>query len=89
MTAGNRPAHFKNFKTYKMATNTDPFAPWNDPMYKNDPFAAHNDPMHRNDPFKPWNNNFGNESDLNDRERESYNLPPIRTHRDRDDDGNY
>lgn len=57
-------------------TNNDPFAPWNDPMYKNDPFAAHNDPMHKSDPFKPWNDHFGNSNQLNDMERSSYGLPP-------------
>jgi hypothetical protein len=56
--------------------NTDPFAPWNDPMHKNDPFAPHNDPMEKNDPFAPWNQPFGNEDDLNNEQRKAYNLKP-------------
>ena len=61
-----------------MATNTDPFAPWNDPLYKDDPFAPHNDPMYKNDLSKPWNQTFGNEGDLNEWERQQYNLPNSR-----------
>lgn len=57
-----------------MPKNTDPFAPWNDPM-NDSPFAPHNDPMYRNDPFKPWNNPFGSTSDLTDREKDYYGVP--------------
>lgn len=42
-----------------MARNTDPFAPWNDPMHRDDPFAPWNDPMKRDDPFACWNDPFG------------------------------
>lgn len=42
--------------------NNDPFAPWNDPMFKNDPFAPHNDPMYQKDPFACWNDPFGHGS---------------------------
>lgn len=59
-----------------MPRNTDPFAPWNNPMYKNDPFAAHNNPMYKDDPFKPWNEVFGSENDLSNEERKSYGLRP-------------
>lgn len=52
--------------------NTDPFAPWNDPMYKNDPFAPHNDPCHSDDPTKPWNDPSGSERDLNRDEKRQY-----------------
>ena len=63
-----------------MPRNNDPFAPWNDPMYKNDPLSPHNDPMYRDDPFKPWNDHFGSEDDLTDRERQAYGLRPRRRH---------
>lgn len=65
-----------------MPRNTDPFAPWNDPMYRDDPFAPHNDPMHRDDPFKPWNDPMGRKDDLNDYERGRYGLPPNRRYED-------
>ena len=52
--------------------NTDPFAPWNDPMNRNDPFAPHNDPMRKNDPFEPWNDVFGDEKDLPKKDRDYY-----------------
>lgn len=55
-----------------MEKNNDPFAPWNDPIYKDDPLAPHNDPMYRDDPFKPWNNMFGKKEDLSCRDREKY-----------------
>ena len=42
-----------------MARNTDPFAKWNDPMYKNDPFAPWNDIMKKDSPFACWNDPFG------------------------------
>jgi hypothetical protein len=57
-----------------MPRNDDPFAPWNSPMHRDNPFAAHNNPMHEDNPFKPWNEPFGSVNDLNDKERESYNL---------------
>lgn len=57
--------------------NTDPFAPWNDQMYKYDPLAPHNDPMRKNDPTEPWNNVFGNENDLDYNDRHKYGLPCI------------
>lgn len=52
--------------------NQDPFAPWNDPIYKDDPFAPHNDPLKKDDPFKPWNDLFGVEKDLTEEEKEYY-----------------
>jgi hypothetical protein len=58
--------------------NTDPFAPWNDPMYKNDPFAPHNDPMRKNDFTEPWNDIFGSEKDLNNRDKKAYGLRSAR-----------
>jgi hypothetical protein len=57
-----------------MYKNKDPFAPWNDPMYRNDPFAPHNDPMKKNDPFKPWNSPCGDERDLTDEEAKEYGI---------------
>lgn len=57
-----------------MARNTDPTAPWNDPIYKNDPLAPHNDPAYRDDPTKPWNNPGGSASDLSEYEERSYGL---------------
>ncbi len=57
-----------------MASNRDPFAPWNDPMYKNDPFAPHNDLMRKNDPFEPWNCVLGDERDLSDRDAKEYGI---------------
>lgn len=54
--------------------NTDPFAPWNNPMYKDDPFAPHNNPMDRDNPLKPWNNPFGSVGDLTDSERSAYGI---------------
>jgi hypothetical protein len=59
--------------------NTDPFAPWNDPMYRNDPFAPHNDPMRKDDFSEPWNDVFGNASSLSRRDKEYYGI------RDRED----
>lgn len=38
--------------------NDDPFAPWNDPMYKDDPTMPWND-HRKDDPFACWNNPFG------------------------------
>lgn len=55
-----------------MNRNTDPFAPWNNPMYENDPFAPHNDPSRKNDPTEPWNSPAGSKNDLNKRDRERY-----------------
>ena len=52
--------------------NRDPFAPWNDVMNRNDPFAPHNDPMRKNDPFEPWNEVFGDEKDMNQKDRDYY-----------------
>ncbi len=52
--------------------NTDPFAPWNDPMSKDDP-------------FKPWNDPLGSVEDLNDNEKYSYGIP-VRRHSSEDDD---
>ena len=52
--------------------NTDPFAPWNDPIHRHDPFAPHNDPMRRNDPFEPWNDPITDERDLDERDRRYY-----------------
>ena len=65
-----------------MARNTDPFAPWNDPMYKNDPFAPHND-FDGDNPFKPWNDPCGSERDLTDSEAQRYGrFRPKRDERD-------
>jgi hypothetical protein len=66
--------------------NTDPFAPYNDPMYKDDPFAPHNDPMYKDDPFKPWNDPFGSSDDLTDREKKYYNIPVKSYNRDAEDE---
>jgi hypothetical protein len=54
--------------------NQNPFAPWNNPMYKDDPFAPHNDTMRKDSPFEPWNSPFGDEDDLNDEDRKAYGL---------------
>lgn len=54
--------------------NRDPFAPWNDPFYKDDPFFPHNDPFYRDDPFKPWNDPLGSENDLTKEEKKSYGI---------------
>lgn len=69
-----------------MPRNTDPFAPWNDPCFKNDPCAAHNDPCDKNDPCKPWNEPFGSANDLDDNERRSYGLGSRRSGSYFDDD---
>jgi hypothetical protein len=69
-----------------MAKNNDPFAPWNDPMYRNDPFAPHNDPMRKNDPFEPWNQPFGSEDDLDNDDRESYGHRPRRRYNDEENE---
>jgi hypothetical protein len=63
-----------NIKIKIMSRNTDPFAPWNNPMYENDPLAAHNNPMYKDDPFKPWNEPFGSVNDLNREEKSSYGI---------------
>lgn len=55
-------------------TNTDPFQPWNDPMYSRDPLAPHNDPMYRDDITKPWNDLFGDSDDLTHDEKQYYGL---------------
>ena len=54
--------------------NTDPFAPWNSPFYKDDPFAPHNDPMKKDDPFKPWNQPLGRVEDLSKEEKKKYGI---------------
>jgi len=54
--------------------NTDPFAPWNDPMYRDDPFAPHNDPCKKDDPTKPWNDPAGSERRLTRDEKRRYGL---------------
>lgn len=53
-----------------MMRNTDPFEPWNDPMYKDDPSESWNDPMEKDDPFAYWNDPVGDyqEWDHNSRE---------------------
>jgi hypothetical protein len=51
--------------------NDDPFAPWNNPLYKDDPFRPWNSPLHKNDPFAPWNNPLADESDIRRYEEES------------------
>jgi hypothetical protein len=53
---------------------TDPFAPWNNPAYRNDPFAPHNDPSRRDSPFEAWNSPIGSEQDLSDDDRRFYGL---------------
>jgi len=65
--------------------NTDPFAPWNNPMHKHDPFAPHNNPMDRDNPFKPWNNPMGSDKDLTDDERKAYGLRPKYIHNDKEE----
>lgn len=57
-----------------MQRNNDPFAPWNDPIYRNDPFAPHNDPIRRDDPFAPWNQPLGSVNDLSHAERAYYGV---------------
>jgi hypothetical protein len=52
--------------------NTDPFAPWNDPMYRDDPFAPHNEPHQKDDPTKPWNDPSATERDLSRSEKQRY-----------------
>ena len=61
-----------------MPTNTDPFAPWNDPMEKDNPFAPHNDPMDKHNPFKPWNEPCGKAEDLTKKERDEYRKHGVR-----------
>lgn len=71
-----------------MSTNSDPFAPWNDPMYKNDPFAPHNSPMEGSNPFKPWNSPFGRAEDLTSSEARYYGAhraPRVEEEDDEDD----
>ena len=59
--------------------NTDPFAPWNDPMYKDDPFAPHNDPMRKDDFTEPWNDFFGDTNSLSNNDKRYYGLPQKRS----------
>lgn len=56
--------------------NTDPFQPWNNPMYTDSPFSAHNG-VDADDPSKPWNEPFGDVEDLDDEERATYGLGPL------------
>lgn len=51
--------------------NDDPFATWNNPLYKDDPFRPWNSPLHKNDPFAPWNNPLADESDIRRYEEEN------------------
>lgn len=55
-----------------MTYNNDPFRVWNDPMH-DDPFAPHNG-IDADDPSKPWNDPFGKEEDLTDREARDYGI---------------
>lgn len=64
-----------------MAKNTDPFAIWNNPMYKDDPLAAHNG-YDSDNPYKPWNEPYGSENDLTDNEANSYNINRNRNRED-------
>lgn len=48
--------------------NTDPFAPWNDPIHRDDRFAPHNNPRDRDNPSKPWNDPVGKMEDLEQNE---------------------
>ena len=56
--------------------NDNPFASWNNPMYKDSPFAPHNNLMRRDDPREPWNNHFGSDKDLKESDRRAYGLRP-------------
>ncbi len=38
--------------------NTNPLAPWNDPLQKDDPLAPWNDPLRKDDPLEPWNDPY-------------------------------
>jgi hypothetical protein len=57
-----------------MSRNTDPFAPWNDPMDRDDFTKPWNDPIHRDDPFAPWNSPIANERDY-DRWCDEHHIP--------------
>lgn len=50
-----------------------PFAPWNNPIYKDNPLAPHNG-IDADNPLKPWNNPLGKKEDLTDREAERYGI---------------
>lgn len=50
--------------------NDDPFAPWNDPMYRDDPRKPWNDPLYKNDPFAPWNDPCAGREKIKRYERE-------------------
>jgi hypothetical protein len=49
--------------------NTDPFAPWNDPRFKDDPDAPHNKGRDG-----PWNRIFWKKTDLTQEERYYYRI---------------
>lgn len=55
-----------------MNKNTDPFAPWNNPI-NNSPLAPHNS-FDSDNPFKPWNEPFGSVEDLTDSEKDYYGI---------------
>jgi len=42
-----------------MHRDNNPFAKYNNPLYKDNPFAPWNNPLKKNDPFACWNNPFG------------------------------
>lgn len=58
--------------------NSNPFAKWNDPMYKDDPFAPHNDPMRKDSPFEPWNSPMASDKDLSCRDKKYYRVRDYR-----------
>ncbi|MDD4061463.1 MAG: hypothetical protein PHW08_12290 [Kiritimatiellae bacterium] len=76
---GNNDLNQEERKAYGLPDNSypknkDPFTAWNDPIRKNDTFAPHNDPIDGRNSFKPWNQPFGNNDDLNAKERKAYGL---------------
>ena len=54
--------------------NTDPLAPWNNPLYKNNPLAPHNSPLSKDNILKPWNKVVWNKSDLTETEKKFYGI---------------
>ena len=69
------PSSINPGKKEKQMRNTDPFAPWNDPMRKDDPFAPHNDPFRKDDVIEPWNDLFGKRNDLTTEDQRYYDDP--------------
>lgn len=54
--------------------NTDPLAPWNNPLYRDNPLAPHNKAIDKDSPFKPWNKPIWNKDDLTTEEKKFYGI---------------